>query len=60
MDTALEHLTELMKHSYLVTYVSESGNRDGRERIVDVKLGKAHGSSKDSLRAPGGYYAPSE
>ena len=60
MEASLEHLSAAMKTVYTLTYSTGAPAPDGRERQIDIKLDKAHGGSKSAMRAPEGYYAPSQ
>jgi len=60
MNASLDRLNVAMQHSYLLTYETGVATRDGRERVLDIRLDKAHNGSKLLLRSPEGYYAPSE
>jgi Ca-activated chloride channel family protein len=60
LEASVDHLGEAMKNRMVVTYSSDNQSKDGRERRVDVELDKAHQRAKAVVRAPQGYYAPSQ
>ena len=58
--TSVDRLNAVLKSRYVLAYESEDGRKDGRKRRVDLELDKMHQKAKDVIRAPEGYYAPSQ
>jgi hypothetical protein len=43
-----------------LTYLSDKQSNDRREHKIDVELDKPHQKARAVVRAPEGYYAPSQ
>jgi Ca-activated chloride channel homolog len=53
-----EAMASELRHGYLLTYASDSPNRDGKWRKVKVKASPPPGMSHLTVHARAGYYAP--
>ncbi len=60
MDAAVDRLIQAMETRYILAYRAQDTAKDGRERRVTVDFDKAHQTAKAVVRAPEGYYAPSQ
>jgi Ca-activated chloride channel family protein len=60
MEASVDQLNQALKSRYLLTYQSGNSSKDGGERRIDVELDKVHQKAKAVVRAPEGYYAPSQ
>jgi hypothetical protein len=59
-DASVDRLVDTLGSRYLLTYTSGNASKDGRVRRIDVELDKVHQRAKAVVRAPEGYYAPSQ
>jgi Ca-activated chloride channel homolog len=60
MEASVDRLNDALKSRYLLTYQSGNPSKDSGERRIDVELDKVHQKAKAVVRAPEGYYAPSQ
>lgn len=60
MNASLDSLNDAMKRVYCLTYTTATKARDGRERQIEIGLGKSRNGSKLVAWAPERYYAPSQ
>ena len=60
MNAAVDHLADAMKTRYVLTYEASNSAKDGRERKIEVAFAKALQNQRAVVRAPEGYYAPSQ
>jgi VWFA-related protein len=60
VQDAVDQLADTLKARYMLTYESPNSSKDGQARRVDVELDRVHQKMKAVVRAPEGYYAPSQ
>jgi von Willebrand factor type A domain len=60
VDVAMDQLLSAMKSRYRLQFEAADTSRNGRERHLEVALDKVHQKERDVVRAPEGYYAPSQ
>jgi VWFA-related protein len=60
LDADVDDLSQAMKTRTMLVYTSDNPAKDGQARHVEVVVDKAHGGKKLKVRAPEGYYVPSE
>ena len=60
MIADVDGLSRAMQAAYTLAYTTDNPEKDGRERLVEITVDKAHGGAKAIARAPEGFYAPSQ